>query len=67
MLLCEISCCEKPAVALIHFKDLAKPHAFCSMHAFNRRGEPIFGRAVNGVWVSPVRHVERIRPRKGES
>lgn len=66
MLLCDLSDCGAPAAALIHFKGLTKPIPYCSRHAFNRRGEPIFGRRENGVWVSTVRHVERVsRPPKG--
>ena len=67
MLLCDLSDCGSPAVALIHFKETARPVPYCQTHGFNRRGEPIFGRRENGVWISPVRHVERVRSTRGES
>jgi hypothetical protein len=66
VLLCDLSECSRPAIALVHFKVLSKPIPYCHLHAYNRRGEVIFGHRENGVWISAVRHVERVRPSRGD-
>jgi hypothetical protein len=62
-----VSACGEQATALVHFKELATAVPYCDRHAFNRRGEVIFGRRENGVWTSPVRHVERVRTSRGDT
>lgn len=60
MLLCDLSRCDEPAVALIHFRGLNRPVPYCEQHGFNRYGTPRFGHMERGAWVSPVCRVERI-------